>query len=133
MMSKIKLKEWITDEEAQQYNDSIGRMGGCFENGMRGQKDYFDKINKKYKKYYQALRNEIIKNKIIICGDEHQYGCGIPLFSDNTVGSFSYRSWGDLMAAIWSEELDQDFCYMDFYMGCTLKNEKKEIIQNYEK
>jgi hypothetical protein len=32
------------------------------------------------------------------------------------VATFSYRGWGDIMAAIWSEEENKDYNYMDFYM-----------------
>ena len=42
-----------------------------------------------------------------------------PVFDDGTVGSFSFRAWGDLMAAIWNtEENTNKYSYMDFYMGC---------------
>ena len=40
----------------------------------------------------------------------------MPLFSDGKVATFSFRGWGDLMAAIWSEAEDKDYGYMDFYM-----------------
>ena len=44
--------------------------------------------------------------------DDH----GVPKSDDDTVGLFSFRSWGDLMAAIWSEEEDKDYDYLNFYM-----------------
>ena len=51
------------------------------------------------------MRKFVIEHKIKITGDQHQYSdAGVPLFSDNTVGFFSYRGWGDFMAAVWSTE-----------------------------
>lgn len=112
----IEVVRWISSEEAEKYESSIGGLGGFFDNGMRGQKDYFNKLKPDRKEYAEALRKEIIKNNIRIKGSEHDNGDeGTPLFSDNTVGSFSWRAWGDLMAAIWSEQEDKDYCYMDFY------------------
>lgn len=50
-------------------------------------------------------------------GDWHQSdACGCPVFSDGTTALFSYRAWGDIMAAIWSEHDGKDYGYMDFYM-----------------
>lgn len=40
--------------------------------------------------------------------------CGCPVFSDGTVSRMSFRAWGDFMAAVWSEEEDKDYCYVDF-------------------
>lgn len=127
--TKMYVKRWITWEKAQKKKESIGGLGGYFENGMRGQKNYFDILNPEFQPYAEALRREIIKNKIIITGQEHQNGKHVPLFSDGTVGTFTYRSWGDLMAAIWSEELDTDFCYMDFYMFSMFKEKRDKITE----
>jgi hypothetical protein len=49
-------------------------------------------------------------------GQEHQYNSGVPVFSDGKVATYTYRGWGDLMAAIWATEEDKDYHYMDFYM-----------------
>lgn len=62
------------------------------------------------------LREQIIKLQIRSGGDWHQAE-GTPLFEDGTIGSFSYRAWGDLLAATWSEEDQVGYSYMDFYMG----------------
>ncbi len=66
-------------------------------------------------KYIEALRKKIIADNIKCAGDIHQDKM-VPLFNDNTVGLFSWRAWGDLMAAIWSEEENKDYCYLQFYM-----------------
>lgn len=114
----IEVIRWISNEEAESKQRSIGGMGGYFDKGMRGQKDYFDDINPECKDHYAALRKNIIENKIRITGEIHDSDSddAVPLFSDDTVAQFSWRGWGDLMAAIWSEEENKDYTYMDFYM-----------------
>jgi hypothetical protein len=37
------------------------------------------------------------------------------MFSDGSVATFSLRGWGDLLAAVYSERDNKDYCYMDFY------------------
>ena len=96
--------------------NELSTMGGFFLHGMRW-KDYLNFLsNDKTKEYAEALRKYIVEHNIRINGQEHQYSeSGVPLFSDNTIAVFSFRGWGDIMAAIWSEEEDMDYCYMDFY------------------
>lgn len=117
MKNEIYVKDWISYKEAKEngYKEFIGEICRSFDNGMRGQKDYFDCINEDSKIYYEELRKSIIQNKIKISGRQHQEEDYIPLFSDNTVGVFSLRAWGGLMAAVWSEEENKDYSYMDFY------------------
>lgn len=45
---------------------------------------------------------DFVAKEIKIGGDTHQHDM-TPLFSDDTIGSFSFRAWGDFMAAVWSE------------------------------
>jgi hypothetical protein len=123
----IKIAEWIGDDEADKYKESVGGMGGFFNAGhihdskpkqknMRW-KDYLAVFDKEYHKYLEAIRRNVLENDLKLSGHDHQWsGAGIPLFSDKTVGRFSMRAWGDLMAAIWSEKEDRDYNYMNFYM-----------------
>ena len=112
----MKVKEWITDGEDDEHEISCGGMGGFFQHGMRWH-HYIDDFPENEKLYLEAIRASVVENNLRLTGENHQYGPnGVPLFSDDTVGSFSYRGWGDLMAAIWAEEEDKDYCYMDFYM-----------------
>jgi hypothetical protein len=114
----ITVIKWISNTEAESFIKSIGGIGGYFDKGMRGQADYFDCLKDEYKEYAEALRKEIIAKKIRFTGEYHDSDADdcIPLFSDNTVGKFSWRAWGDLMAAIWSQEEDKDYTYMSFYI-----------------
>ena len=113
----MKVKKWISYDEANGYNEApCGGIGGFFQDSMRFN-DYITTFKKKAYPYILAIQDSIVKNKIKLTGAEHQT-CdnAVPLFDDNTVATYSYRAWGDLMAAIWSEEEDKDYMYMDFYM-----------------
>ncbi len=47
------------------------------------------------------------------------------MFNDGTAGMFSFRAWGDLMAAIWAEHENRDYGYMDFYMDSCMPFDRK--------
>lgn len=112
----MKVKEWINYNDTEGMEISVGGMGGFFKDGMRW-KDYIEIYKDEYKKYPEAIRLSVIENNLRITGQQHQYSdMGTPVFEDGTIGSFSFRAWGDLMAAIWSEYEDKDYNYMDFYM-----------------
>ena len=105
-------------------------MGGYFgfNKVMDGQKDYFDDIKQEYKKYFEALRKEIIQKKLVIDGSMHDKNY-VPVFSDGKVGHFTYRGWGDLMAAIWTDKLKENFSYMDFYVFTDEGKHIKKLIK----
>ena len=112
----IKVKKWISYDDAEKYDESFGGLGGFFKKGMRWI-DYIGRIKDDVKPYAEAIKISVIKRGSLLTGDDHQYSSiGVPLFDDNTVATFSYRAWGDLMAAIWSEEENKDYTYMDFYV-----------------
>ncbi len=119
-MKPVTVKRWISYNDSERYKRSIGGWGGWFnadEKGMRW-KDFIDEMEPEDRGYYEAVREAVIKNKIRMTGSGHQSDeQGIPRFSDDTVGVFTFRAWGDMMAAIWSEEEDKDYTYMDFYTG----------------
>jgi len=109
---------WGTDEGPKGTN--IGGLGGIFANGMRWN-DYLEheaNVSANHPDHLEALRQSIITNRIWVDGRTHQHEDNyVPTFSDGKWGSWSWRAWGDLMAAVWSTELDQDLSYLDFYMG----------------
>lgn len=119
-MKKLNVKRWISYDQAEAFERSVGGWGGWFnadEKGMRW-KDFIGEIYSADRDYYEAVRVSVIKNKFRFTGSGHQSDDhGVPQFSDDTVGVFTFRAWGDLMAAIWSEEEDKDYSYMDFYTG----------------
>lgn len=106
---------WVSYDKAASHPDKtgeIGGLGGMFRDGYRW-KDYCDPGCE----YYESLRKSILDNNLRITGEEHQESDnGAPMFEDGTVGLFSWRAWGDLMAAVWSEKEDKNYNYMDFYM-----------------
>jgi hypothetical protein len=116
----MKVKEWIAYDEMGDRKQSVGWMGGFFNwetKGMRW-KDYLAHFDPAVHPYLEAIRESVLEHKICFGGDVHQqHPEGVPLFEDDTVAHFTYRAWGDLMAAIWSEAHDTDYTYMTFYMG----------------
>lgn len=136
MEHEIKVVEWIADDEVANRETAIGGLGGWFginreqkdEKGLWEKsgdrwKDFIEAVRPELVPYYEALRTEVVANKIKMGGDSHQNSsAGVPLFSDGKVGQFSYRAWGDFMAAVWSEEENYDYTYMDFYMDVTMKD-----------
>lgn len=117
---------WENDENTSNKEISIGGLGGFFNAGLihKNQKELVDMRWKNYVSsikpdtipYAEAIRESVLKNNIRFTGKEHQNSDqGVPVFEDDTIGSFSFRAWGDIMAAIWSEEENKNYTYMDFY------------------
>ena len=114
----MKVVKFISySEVGDRKENSLGGMGGFFENGMRW-KDYKDVWKESVHEDLENLRAAIIANQINCTGDEHQHSGypSVPLFDDGSVALYSFRAWGDLMAAVWSSEYDKDYSYMSFYM-----------------
>tara|TARA_R110002094_G_scaffold125354_1_gene119626 strand:+ start:397 stop:840 length:444 start_codon:yes stop_codon:yes gene_type:complete len=116
MANKITVVDWIPYDEADALDSNFGGLGGFFKEGMRWN-DYINAFPQESHKYAEALREAILKRKIDISGRDHQNSelCNAPKFSDGTASTFSYRAWGDLLGAVWSEEENEDYNYMDFY------------------
>ncbi len=117
MRDKLTIVEWITYSESRgKEENGLGGMGGWFENGMRW-KDYKNSYKKIAHSMLETLRKSIIENGIKCSGEAHQgYSSAVPLWSNGKVDTYSFRAWGDLMAAVWSTEDNQDYNYMSFYM-----------------
>ena len=114
----IKVVKFVSYLESEEYKESpIGGLGGFFSNSMRWE-DYLEASNEVYHSILEVLRKAIIENDIKCTGAFHQSSSvkSCPVFSDGTCATYSYRAWGDLMAAVWSSEDDKDYSYMDFYM-----------------
>lgn len=102
----------------EKHGQTIGGFGGFFDQGMRW-KDYVCLFTGEGIERVEALRRYIIDNKIKQGGDWHQSDVhGAPLFSDGKAATYSFRAWGDLLAAVWSEKEDKNYSYMSFYMDC---------------
>ena len=127
--NEIKVIKWISYEDAEILSkigmlkeNNIGGLGGWFQDGHRW-KDYIRRFKREAHPYQEALRREIIEKNIKYTGEEHQeLSQGVPVFSDFTMATYSYRGWGDLMAAIWSTEENKDYSYVDFYMILNINN-----------
>lgn len=118
------------DKLVDKYGETIGGLGGYFADGMRW-KDYAEMFTESGKEYAEAFRKYILEKKLKHGGDWHQNSPeGAPLFSDGKAATFSYRAWGDIMAAIWSEKENVDYNYMSFYMDCTMQT-KGSIMRKW--
>lgn len=118
MKKEIKIEKWITPEEVKGKEDNgLGGLGGFFHAGMRW-KDYKNRFQKKVYSMLEELRKSIIKNNIRCTGQQMQEDglSVVPLWSNGKVDTYTWRAWGDLMAAVWSEKDKKDYSYMDFYM-----------------
>lgn len=122
--NEIEVIKWISYDDAIELlnmnilkDNHIGGLGGWFQNGNRWE-DYTKAFKREAHPYQEALRKSIIERKLKYCGNDHEeLEDGVPVFSDFTVATYSYRAWGDLMAAIWSTEENKDYSYIDFYMS----------------
>lgn len=111
----MKVIKWVSYEEAEEMPQSIGGSGGWFGHGMRWD-DFISAWQDGAVPYFEALRKEVVEKEIRYNGDQHQHSEeGCPVFDDGTAATFTFRGWGDFMAAAWSEHENVDYSYMDFY------------------
>lgn len=117
----MKVERWIPYAEVDVFPSApFGGLGGWFGfDGPNTWQDYLDAWGPAAHPYIEAVRDSVVHGKIRRGGDWHQSdNDGVPVFSDGTAATFSYRAWGDLMAAIWTREDGKPYSYMDFYMDC---------------
>jgi hypothetical protein len=120
MSERVTVVRWVDELETAGLAEApVGGLGGWF--GLKQPntwQDYLDSWKEPAHPYIYALRASIVERGIRWGGDWHQEADdGTPVFSDGTVAEFSYRGWGDLLAAIWSDEDGQAYSYVNFYMG----------------
>ena len=141
-MKKITFDKWVNYNDDYPENE-LGGLGGWFNSHyVRGYKeefiydkkgkivgvekidkddvldntfeDYLNKFSEDIHPYILALRDEIISKDHRFTAPLHQTVM-TPLFSDGTVSRFSYRAWGDFMAAVYTTE-ENPIDYMEYYM-----------------
>lgn len=113
-MEQIKFTTY--DAASKMPESPLGGLGGFFNNGMRWE-DYLKRWPTDLHPRLEALKAAIIENNIQCTGARHQHDDydSAPIFEDGTAATYSYRAWGDLMAAIWSTQENKDYSYLDFY------------------
>lgn len=118
-----RILKFITFDKAEKYPENgLGGLGGMFKKGMRWE-DYKPYYTNYAHEELEQLRSKILENEIRCSGEDHQYNSkSVPLWSDKTVDTYSYRAWGDLMAAIYSTQENKDYCYIDFYVDCPMED-----------
>jgi hypothetical protein len=120
----LKVTNFVCYDEASSREDlGLGGMGGWFGESERGWdaghrwKDYVESYNEEVRPALEELRKALIKHGIRCTGEQQQNRAEVcPLWSNGKADTYSFRAWGDLMAAIWSTEDNKDYSYMDFYM-----------------
>lgn len=117
--TKIFVKKWVKLPELEDFSGldiMFIQSGGIFEKGCRWFY-YINSVEEWQRPYLEAIREEIISKAIKWTGKEMQENPkGIPVFNNGKLGLFTWRAWGDLLAAIWAESEDIDYSYIDFYM-----------------
>ena len=125
----MEVVRWANEAESDTMEVSVGGLGGFFNfkaHGMRWN-DYLAQMDEADHPRLEAIRRKVLADNIREPGDWHQRE-GYPVFDDGTIGSFSFRAWGDLLAAIWSEQDNLDYNYMNFYYleGTSKEDKLKE-------
>ena len=118
----MKVIEWISYDEAQDKEESVGGLGGWF--GVKDDDweyphrwaDYLAATDPSKHPYVEAIKADVLTSGRFISGQQHQdLDDGVPLFEDGTVAGFSFRAWGDLMAAIATEHDGKNHAYIEIY------------------
>ena len=122
MTDGVRVVAWTTRESDHPVFANLTGGWFGFPNGdevpRHRWRDYLDAFVEEVHPRMEALRAEILRRNLKECGPWHQSEKeeGTPVFSDGTVMYFTFRAWGDLLAAVWSEEEDEQYSYMYFYM-----------------
>ena len=93
--------KWISYESAERLDGAVnvGGWGGFMTEEM-GWPDYIAEFTPRIAAYHEVLKEAILARGLRRGGDWHQSAAdGAPLFDDGAIGTFSFRGWGDLMAA----------------------------------
>ena len=82
-----------------------------------------------FREIMQLIGDEVVKYGYSFSGQDHQNELtGVPVFSDGTCLRASMRSWGYIMAAIYSEIEGKEITYMDYYMD----SYKEKLMPEYK-
>lgn len=82
-----------------------------------------------FREIMQLIGDEVVKHGYSFSGQDHQNELtGVPVFSDGTCLRASMRSWGYIMAAIYSEIEGKEIAYMDYYMD----SYKEKLMPEYK-
>ena len=88
-----------------------------YDNENNSQKEYREIDDPNPQETYMNLCDEIRKHGYRFDGPYHQNGkMGTPVAEGDLYMTFSYRSWGQVMADAWSSVDKICYNYMDFYM-----------------
>lgn len=114
----LTVVDWVAyDSTNSSLEAPLPVLGGWF--GVKRRNtwaDYEKDLLAEAVPYALAMKEAVVAAGIREGGDWHQDE-GVPVFSDRRVLRMSYRAWGDLLAAIWSDADGLPYSYMNFYMS----------------
>jgi hypothetical protein len=115
----MKIVERLSNVEITKYPISLQVTNGGFFNIQKSGMRWKQYINN-WKNIMDIERLETIRTYIVV-NKIKSFNRGFNdvnfLFDDDTVAIFSFRSWGDIVAATWSQEDDKDYNYLLFAYG----------------
>lgn len=109
----MKIVEWISYDEAMErgLTEAVGGSGG--DPVARRLDEYLEATWPASKHPYILAIAEAMDGLGPIGGFAHQASM-VPVFEDDTCGTFSLRAWGDLVAAWWNTKHDDHLSYCAF-------------------
>ena len=121
-----RIVEWISFDQSDARRAAgapdLGGWGGTMTERMRWP-DYTADVDPGWRAHFEVLRQAILARGLRRGGDWHQRAPdSVPVFDDGALATVSYRAWGDLMAAVWSEHDRRGYGYMDFYMDSCVED-----------
>lgn len=128
-METREVAAWISWRAAEMAHDAvdIGAWGG-FETKSGTWEEHLSRLEPRLVPYHEALRRAVLARGLRRGGDWHQSAPdGVPVFDDGAVGTFTFRAWGDALAAIWGPEDGRVYGYMDFYMDICVRDAGLEL------
>ncbi len=130
MTDKREVAAWISYKAAEHgYPVDIGDWGGgASYTRAKTWADHLARTEPRLVPYHDALRRAVLERGLRRGGDWHQSAPdGVPVFDDGAIGTFTYRAWGALMAAIWGPEDGCLYRYLDFYMDSCVTDAGMEL------
>lgn len=114
-----KIIDWVTEVELVDYIKRYNSMANSFCSNRKEIKSIYPFANEcDFDEWHEdALTQELVKHKYIICGDTHQHLC-IPVFSDGYL-LLSMRRWAEVMDNAYTHINPTKYPDPWFYMAAT--------------
>ena len=87
--------------------------GGFFSFGMRW-RDYYTRVPIQHRARVEAIRVYVASHGLRLTGRDYERRVAVPVFVDGSIGFFTPHGYADLMAAVWSDQDDRDYSYINY-------------------